>query len=388
MLKLLKIIAKKEIIDAIRDSKSLASALLMPVITAAALYGSIHLGVAMQSTGDSIKLPVAGAEYAQPLMDRFAEAGIEIVEAPENPEQSIIDQHWDAIVIIPPEFPDDFRQQNSAAIELLSDHSRTAAMSKVMRIRAVMEQWSAEIGALRLINRNVDPSIFRAVQVHNINVTSDQRVALKIIGSLPLVIMLTVFGVGIGMASDLAAGERERRSLESLLINPITPNTAFLGKAIATFMVAFIISTIGIGLQLIAVNNAPLAELGIRLSLSFGTYLLIILLVIPALVLATAIQLFVSFIARSFKDAQSYNVLVVMTPMVPGMFLLFNSGSSELWQMLVPILGTSALLNDLLSGDLPSFIFAAIAGLSSLLTAIVFGLMGVAFLKREKTILQ
>ncbi|VUD62088.1 ABC transporter permease protein NatB [Thalassocella blandensis] len=388
MLKLLNVIAKKEIIDALRDSKSLASALLMPMVTAIALFGSINLAVSLQTPSDSIKLPIAGSKNAQPLIERFAEAGIEVVPAPENPEQAIIDQQWDAVVIIPEDFADEFRQQKPAQIELLSDHSRTAAMSKIMKIRAVIEQWSAEIGALRLINRNVDPTIFRVVQVQNINVTSDQRVALKIIGGLPLVIMLTVFSVGIGMASDLAAGERERRSLESLLINPITPTTAFIGKALATFAVAFVISTIGIGLQLIAVNQAPLAELGIRLSMGFGTFILVILLVLPSLVLATAVQLFVSFIARSFKDAQAYNVLVVMIPMVPGMFLMFNSGASEFWQMLVPILGTSALLNDLLSGETPSLLFVLLAGLSAILAAVIFGLMGISFLKREKTILQ
>ena len=387
MFKHLWVVAKKEILDALRDSKSLATAFSMPLLTAVALFGTLHFVVAMQTPSDKITLPVAGAENAQPLMDRFIEAGIEVVEAPENPEQSIIDQQWDAVVIIPEDFVEDFRQQKPAQIELLSDHSRTSAMSKVYKIRQIMEQWSGEIGALRLINRNVDPSIFRAAQIQNINVSSDQRVALKIIGGLPLVIMLSVFGVGIGMASDMAAGERERKSLESLLINPLTHTTAFLGKALATMLVAFVISTIGIGLQLIAVNHAPLAELGVRLSIDFSTFLIILLMVLPALALATAAQLFVSFIARSFKDAQTYNILIVMMPMIPGMYLTFNSGAAELWQMLVPVLGTSVLLNDLLSGDMPSLGFTLLASLSNGLLALVFAMMGILFLKREKTIL-
>lgn len=387
MFRLLWIVAKKEMMDARRDSKSLAAALLGPVFMALLFAGSFHIAVKMQDTSDAIDLPVVGAEYAQPLMQRFAEAGINVVNAPANPEQSIIDQQWDVVVVIPSEFVENFRQQKSAHIELLSDHSRGEASPKVNKVRNLINQWSGEIGALRLITRNIDPGISRPISVQDINVTSDQRVAAKILAGLPMIMMVIIFSTGVGMASDLAAGERERKSLESLLINPITPAMAFLGKALATGIVAFIIVTFGIGLQVISVNFAPLADLGIRLSFGFDTYLLILSLAIPVLILATSMQLLVSYFARSFKDAQAYNMLIVMTPTVPSLYLIFNSGSPELWQMVVPVLGTTALFVETLSGEGLALGHVFLASASNLILAAVFTFLGVSFLKRESTIL-
>lgn len=388
MFQLLWIICRKEIIDALRDSKSLATALFTPIITALVFAGSFHLAVNMNKSSDEITLPVAGAEFATPLMQRFKEAGIKVVTPPENPENAILEQQWDAVLVIPEDFVENFRQQKPSYIELLSDHSRSEAMSKVGKIRRLIQQWSSEMGSLRLIARNVDPNIANAVSVQDINVTSDQRVAAKILSGLPLILMIIMFGSGVGMASDLAAGERERKSLESLLINPITPSTAFLGKSLATFIVAFCIVCFGFSLQIVAVNFAPLAELGIRLNFGVDTCLLLVTLGLPTLVLATSMQLLVSYLARSFKDAQAYNMMIVMMPTVPCLYLIFNSGSAETWQMLVPILGTAALYVDVLSGELPSLVHVLLSSLSSLLAAALMAALGIAFLQREKTILQ
>lgn len=382
----LKTIIEKEILDAVRDIKSLSTALLMPVFFAVFTLGSMYFIVSIQKGSEEITLPVQGINYATPLIAWLEERGVKIVDAPTDPASSILNREWDAILIIPEDFNDTFRQQRPAQLDLMSDHSQNSAQAKVRHVQQLITEWSLTMGSMRLIARNISPGIANPVIVNPVNVTSDQRVAAKILASFPMFTMLIVFASGIGMASDMTAGERERKSLEPLLINPVSHSLVFTAKWSAAILVTFCIAVIGIGLQFVSISYAPIAELGIRLDIGFREFFLIVALIIPVIFLATALQLVVSFFARSFKDAQSYNSLIVMLPMVPGIYLTFNSASAETWQMWIPVMGPTALIVDVIGGDQIASIHIAIASLMSLLTAALLVGLGVTILKREKTL--
>ncbi|WP_086933890.1 ABC transporter permease [Agarilytica rhodophyticola] len=381
------IIVKKEILDALRDSKSMATAFLLPLILAVVSFGSTHFLVSMQSDRSEITLPVHGKEHILPLIDVFKEAGVKIVEAPQDPEQAIRQQKFDMVLVVSDSFVDDFRQQRSAKINLLSDHSRTNTQAKVARIRYLVNRWSQHTGALRLLTRNVSPGIAHPVTIHDINVTSDQRLASKILAGLPMFILMIAFASGIGMISDMASGERERRSLEPLLINPVSHINVFLGKWIAAAIVTFAVTAIGIALQFISIQLSPMAELGLRLTMGADKFFIILLILIPVIFFAVSLQLLVSFFARSFKDAQSYNSLIIMLPMAPGLYLTFNAGSAETWQMFVPLLGPTALFVDIIGGDGASLLHISITSLVSIACAFLCTLAGMQVLRQEKIII-
>ncbi|MEH6911955.1 MAG: ABC transporter permease [Oceanicoccus sp.] len=376
----------KELLDAMRDFKSLSTALFMPVFFAIFSLGSLHFIVSIQHSNDQITLPVQGMENAKPLIDWLTEAGITVVPAPENPEDNILSQASDVILIIPENFAEDFREQRPAILDLLSDHSNSKTQGKVRKVRQLINQWSMKIGAIRLLTRNISPAIANPAVINDVNVSTDQRVAAKILASFPMFTILIVFASGIGMASDMTAGERERKSLEPLLINPVPYAYVFLGKWSAAVLVTFCITLLGIGLQILSINIAPLDELGIRLTMGLKEFVVIVAIVIPVIFLASALQLLVSLFAKSFKDAQSYNSLIVMLPVVPGIYLAFNSGSAESWQMLVPVLGPTALIVDVIGGEPVMLQHAIIASGTSIAVTTLLVLLGILLLKREKTI--
>ena len=379
-------ILNKELIDAMRDFKSLATALFMPIFFALFSLGSMHFIVSMQQSNDQIILPVQGIENAKPLVDWLTEAGITVIAASGNPEEKILSKTYDVILIIPENFPENFRQQRQATVDLLSDHSSSKTQGKVRKVRQLVNQWSMKIGSIRLLTRNISPTIARPAVINDINVSTDQQVAAKILASFPMFTLLIVFASGIGMASDMTAGERERKSLEPLLINPVPYTYVFFGKWTAAVLVTFCITLFGIGLQILSINVAPLEELGLRLAMGWSQFALIMFIVIPVIFLASALQLLVSLFARSFKDAQSYNSLIVLLPVIPGLYLTFSSGSAEYWQMLVPILGPTALIVDVIGGEPIAIQHAIIAGGTSLVITTLLVFLGILLLKRERTI--
>lgn len=381
------VIIKKEIADALRDGKSMATAFFLPCILAIVSFGTTSFLVSLQTSSEEITLPVQGAEFAQPLIDRLRETGIRIVDAPGNYEQAVIERRYDMVLVIPDELPQQFREQKTATIMLFSDQSRTESQTKVQRVRNILNQWSTHIGALRLITRNVSPAIANPLRVTDVNVTTDERLASRVLSGLPMFVLLIAFASGIGMISDMASGERERRSLEPLLINPVSVTEVFFGKWAAAVVVTFTITLLGIALQFISIALSPLPELGLRLTLGVTQFFLIMAILIPVVFFAVSLQLLVSFFAKSFKDAQSYNSLIVMLPMVPGLYLTFNSGSAELWQMFIPLLGTTALIVDIVGADSVLLSYVVV----STLTLFAFGLLaawaGVRLLKQERTVL-
>ena len=379
-------ILNKELLDAMRDFKSLATALFMPIFFALFSLGSMHFIVSMQQSNDQIILPVQGIENAKPLVEWLTEAGITVIAASGNPEEKILSKTYDVILIIPENFPENFRQQRPATVDLLSDHSSSKTQGKVRKVRQLVNQWSMKIGSIRLLTRNISPTIARPAVINDINVSTDQQVAAKILASFPMFTLLIVFASGIGMASDMTAGERERKSLEPLLINPVPYPYVFFGKWTAAVLVTFCITLFGIGLQILSINVAPLEELGLRLAMGWSQFALIMFIVIPVIFLASALQLLVSLFARSFKDAQSYNSLIVLLPVIPGLYLTFSSGSAEYWQMLVPILGPTALIVDVIGGEPIAIQHAIIAGGTSLVITTLLVFLGILLLKRERTI--
>ncbi|MFL0810854.1 MAG: ABC transporter permease [Agarilytica sp.] len=383
---MIKAILKKELLDALRDGKSVATAFFIPVIFAAVSFGMTQFMVSVQKGSQSILLPIDGKENIAPLVDFLLEHGVQAVDAPNNPEAAIRAQEQDLILVVPENFNALFRAQQVATLNLLSDQSRTNSNVKVQRVKALIQHWSTSTGALRLLTRNISPSIATPIQINDINVSSEQRVASKIIAGLPMIILMIAFASGIGIIADMASGERERKSLEPLLINPISHNQIFMGKWAAAIAMTTFVSAIGVALQFASINASPLAQLGLRLDMGIGKYLTIVFLLMPVIVFATALQLFISLLARSFKDAQTYNSIIIMLPMIPGLYLTFNSGNAELWQMFVPLLGPTALIVDVIAGDGVKLLHTLTAGAVSLTCAAGCLYLGIQLLKREKTI--
>ena len=379
-------IVKKELLDAARDKKSLSTVFVLPVFFALFPFGLVYFVASVVDKADDIVLPVQGAEYALPLIQHLQENGVGISPAPEDPEAAILDRTHSMVLVIPEGFPDDFRNQRGTQISLLSDHARNQSQAQVGRVEQLINTWSQQIGALRLVARNVSPEVARPARINKVNVTPDERLNAQILGGLPGFILFMAFVSGLGMIAEMASGERERKSLEPLLANPVSHQTVFFGKWSAAVILTTVVALIGILLQFISINLAPTEELGLRLDMGPTKFFLIWFIVQPVIFFAVSVQLLVSFFAKSFKDAQSYNSLLMLLPLVPVYYLIFNAGAAETWQMFVPLLGPCALIADIFAGETPSLMHLLLSTAVSLVLAFLVARLAINLLQKEKTI--
>jgi sodium transport system permease protein len=164
-------------------------------------------------------------------------------------------------------------------------------------------------------------------------------------------VMMAAFIGGMYVATDATAGERERGSLEPLLSNPVDRTSLALGKWLATCVLScgsqlFTLITSGI-----ALSRAPLADMGIELHFTAAMVLQVLVMVLPAGLLASALQLLIATFARSFREAQTYLTMLTLLPAVPGMMLMLSPMDSTWWSRWVPILGQQLGVSDILRGE-------------------------------------
>jgi sodium transport system permease protein len=385
------IIFEKEVLDSIRDTRSWGTGLFW------ALFGPIMLGGILIMIGSSLRedldnsltLPVQNPEYAPALIQFLESQDVIVVSAPDDPEAAVKLGDVDVVLVIPKEFSDEFSSSKTATVQLVLDDSRQSATINISRIQSLLEGYNSYIGRLRLIVRGVSPEVIQAVSVNVVDVATPQTRAMLLISMLPYFIIFAIFNGASPIVIDATAGERERKSLEPLLINPVMRRDFVFGKTMAAF--PFSIATLGVTLIGfgIVLNVIPIEKyLGIQLSMNVLSLLSIFLVCLPVVFLASAIQMLVATFARTTKEAGTYLPFIALIPSLPGMALAFFPVKANLWLMLIPTFGQQLLINQMMRLEPINFWNIVTSTLATILVSAGITWLAVILYKREKVIIR
>lgn len=348
MLKSIATVLGKEIRDALRDRKAMMTVLISPIFTLLFLYGGIHFAVFLQQDSEDVTLYVQGAERAQPLMAWLRERGVQIESAPDNAIEAVRNHKIELLLVISEDFAEKMAALKVAEAELVYDQSRKDLTGKVINIRISLQQWSSSIGALRLVARGVSPQIMTPMQVLDTDVSEQRSGAAFLFGAVAMVITIMVFSSSVGVSVDMMAGEREKHSLEPLLLNPVSRVSLLMGKWLTAAAVTLaVIVFINVSLYFL-IPQLPLEKLGLRTELRFLDTIYLTLIALPLILLSTIFQLFVSIFSKTFKEAQSYIALLLIIPILVGYYVIW-SDVTQPWQYWVPVMSSQNLMEDILS---------------------------------------
>lgn len=344
----------KEVMDNMRDRRSLVSALVYPLLGPILVVAMLVLvGRTLSDQADDIMmLPVVGAEHAPNLIAFLEQQNIFAAPSPADPEKAIRNAEEDAVLVILDSYGTQFTAGAPAAVQLIVDDSRQTSAGAVRRIRRVLQGYSQQIGAMRLVARGIDPSITQAISVETVDLSTPESQAAQMLNIAPYFIIFSIFIGGMYLAIDSTAGEKERGSLEPLLTNPVSHSALVLGKmgAVLVFTLAAVLETL-LGFSLV-LNLVPLEKyLGIRVNLEFSALMDIFVICMPMMLLAAALQIIIATATRGFKEAQTYLSFLPLIPALPGMFLAFLPIRPAAWNMIIPTLGQQLLINQVMRGE-------------------------------------
>ena len=290
------------------------------------------------------------------------------------------------MLVIPKDFPEKFRAPRPAPVQVVSDSTRQTAHPKVQRLRSLLTRFNGETAGLRLIARGVSPVIASVVNVEDVEVSSAQQRAAMIFNMIPMFLVLASFVAGMQIATDSTAGERERGSLEPLLVNPIPRLELVTGKWLA----AVASSAAGMMATLVILSAVllflPVEDLGFRFRFGVPDALLLLAATLPMALIAPSVQMYLASFAKSFKEAQSYMGYLIFLPMLPGIAAAFYPVGDRPWMAPIPILGQYALSTDIMGGKPPAPIYLILAALSAAAFALVFVWLTTRLFSEEKII--
>ena len=385
------VIFAKELIDSLRDYRSWATGLFW------AVFGPLMMGGMFLLIGANVRediekplsLPVQNPQNAPGLIQFLEQHDVIVEPAPADPEAAVKGGDINVVLVIPAEYAQEFSSGKTATLQLVLDTSRQSASADINRIENLLEGYSTYLGNLRLVVRGISPEVTRVVAIEEVDVATPQSQATFLISFLPYFIIFAIFNGAAPIITDTTAGERERQSLEPLLINPVARRHFVLGKLLAAFpfsIASLAITLAGFGMVF---NVLPIAEnFGIQISLNMLTLISIFMICLPVVFLATAIQMLVASFARSTKEAGTYLPFIALIPSLPGLALAFSSVKPELWTMLIPTFGQQILINQFMRLEPISLSNALISTVITLVLSVVITYMAIRLYEREQILFR
>lgn len=348
------VIIEKEILDNLRDYRSWTTGVFW------ALFGPLILGGMIMLLGntlrdrveESLRLPVLGAENAPNLVAFLGQQDVIVEAAPADPKAAVSAGDINVALIIPSDYGENFSAGETAQVQLVFDSTRQSAITDIRRAQSLLEGYSDYIGLLRLTLRGVSPEVIQAVQVEEVDTATPQSQALVFLSMLPYFIIFAIFNGAAPVITDATAGERERGSLEPLLINPLPRGWFALGKMLAAIPFASLNLVITLAGFAAIFNILPVEKmLGVQISLDAGALVAIFFVCMPIVLLACAIQTLIASFTKTTKEAGTYLPFVGLIPALPGIALAFLPVKPELWTMLIPTFGQQILINQFLRSE-------------------------------------
>jgi sodium transport system permease protein len=345
----------KESIDNFRDRRSVFNALftvLFNPVLYIFLFGFLNRSFSEQ-VERPLHLAVQGAEHAPNLVQFLETNGVVILPAPDDPETAVRSGDLDTALIIPAEFGAKFRRGEPAAVQLLEDGANQGGSITVSRARDLLQQYSSQIGGLRLLARGISPAVMAAVPVERVNVSPQTAVEASVVLNLLPVIMITAaFFGGFYLVVDMTAGERERESLEPLLLNPAPRWQFLLGKYLTALLFTILATFLATALFLVLLGIPQVqAFTDLRINLGFDVIGTAVLLMTPVVIMAVALEMAIASYARTVKEAQTYTQLIALAGFLPSIFLAVLPVKAQAWMNFVPTVAQLFLINRVSRGD-------------------------------------
>jgi sodium transport system permease protein len=235
-------------------------------------------------------------------------------------------------------------------------------------VRDAVAAYARSVSDTRLVLRGVAPSAVTPITVTERDFSTAADRAGRALATMPMFVLLAAFIGGMSVAADVTAGERERGSLESLLLHPVTPLAIGGGKLIAVTAMALLTVALSIAVSFAVLQHPRLQDLDIPIGMTAGDALLMFAILAPLAFAAAAVQLYLALQAQTFKEAQTKLSMLIFLPMIPGFMFAFGSLTAAPWMTFAPMIGQHMLISDLARGDLPGV--APVALLSAITLAI------------------
>ena len=364
----------KELLELTRDRKTLIFTILIPIFAMPLIFGGfayVSSNMFKNARTAELRYAIFGQQHAPALAARFGQQGnLRLVPLTDESEirQAILDERIKFAVVIPPQFDAALQQQRQATITLHYNSASTVDVTQ-QRVREVIDGYNTSLRqeALSALNLNPEQLAFALAPVLlEKKSTADQREQMGAVigGMLPYLLLMVCLTAAMYPAIDMGAGEKERGTLETLLLAPVPRGAIVLAKFLVLFTVGMTSAVLMVGslaVLLTAFGGSLEGNLAMMVrSITLTDLAMITLMLVPTAAIFASLLLSISIYAKSYKEAAGMitplmllTILPIVVGMLPGVEL------NWLWAM-VPLTNVSLAMKELVKGTMDYRMFGVI----------------------------
>jgi sodium transport system permease protein len=359
----IKTIYLKEMTESLRDRRTLISMIVVPVLLMPVLMigmGSLTVKLMKQVEAEKAKVMIIGAERDPALAARLsAIERFQIVPFSSDYKALIVEKQIRAAVEVPEKFSERLANSEQPEVPVYFYEGEIKSQTAVRNIEQALSKYRKELVRKQLEASNLTEKALEPFIVKQTNVAPEEKVSGQRFGGLiPYMIILMCLTGAMYPAIDLTAGEKERGTIETLLVSSATRMEIVLGKfltvltaagATAVLSLSSLAFTLTVGLNYI-ITSASTKEAVVGFKVTPTALVLVLMMMIPVAVLFASALLAIALMARSYKEAQSYISPLMILVILPAVASMLPGMEVDLGMAFIPVMSSSLVIKDILTG--------------------------------------
>ena len=383
---------RKEFRELMRDRRVRSSAVLLPFIMVFMMM--MLMGTAIKAATNKHNFKIHIVKPSGPFMaaleqdKEFRDSIIPIDSLDEG--KQLLAKGKAAIVL---QLPDTLVPGQPAVIQALYDGKSERSQMAEKAMEQSVDKANRQLLTQVLSAKGISQASAEPYQLKTQDVTEGQGANEILLSMIPYLVVFLAFVGGVSAASDLLAGEKERNTLETLLISPVPRTKIVIGKFLSLASICLLSSVSGLaGILVAASGHLPGTDVLFKngSGVTPGAVGAILLVMIPTVALFASLLIAVSSYAKNTREAQTYlslGSIVVAIPSVLSQFLGFTDFGSTRTINFIPILNASSAVRNALMGTLDATSLAITAGVSTAIALLAIT-VAVKLCNREQVLLR
>jgi sodium transport system permease protein len=356
------VVYRKEVTEWVRDRRTLISTVIIPLLVFPLLmvgFSSLAVVMVGKAQQEIPKVMILGGQDSPQVLEKLRGLDkLEIVPAAGDWKHEISEKQIRAAVEIPKGFQSSLENGTSETVTIYYYEGDLKSSFGANRIEKFFKDYRDSVISGRLSARNLPDSILKPFDIKQQNVAPPEKVSGATIGGLVgyMVILLCLTGA-MYPAIDITAGEKERGTMETILSSPISRTDLVFGKfglVLSASLATATLAVISMAASFSAVGKAHILKASdaaqMQLKIGLDAAITVFLMALPVAILFSALLLTIALFAKSHKEAQSYVTPMTFIVIIPAVASLMPGVELTPKLALIPILNTSLVCKEIISG--------------------------------------
>ena len=377
----------KEMKDAFRDRRTLLLTVFLPILMMSALtffYESLI------SDGEEKSYTLAVQEDIGHEENIFADyENIELVKY-ENPEEAVKNGEVHAAILFSEGFIDQVNSAEKAKVTIIGDSFSQNSSNLMNLLENILSNYEKAVISNRVMEAGMDLALIQPFAIEYSEISGEDPNINILAILIPLILSIAI-GVGASPSSaEIFAGEKEKKTMEALLMTPVSRSTLVWAKWLTISSIGIIIgivTLIVVAIEIFFFTEHLKAAVNFNGNAIAVIGLAIVISIIYAMVCASILMI-TSIVAKTVKEAGSYSAPVMMIAIFP-MMIIMGVGVSELSfvHFAIPIMNLFSVMKELVFGVI-DVQHIGIAVVSNLVVTFVLFMVGRIMFMKDKWVMN